>query len=113
MRRLNVMSAIPPKADIRMQQSDVRFVPEAEVAAIRSMELIVQPDAKDVIDEMRVCGDWPPSHTTDEYKRDSSSDSDTRRCGVERATVFNATPGSFWTNVKVGRLQAAALLILK
>jgi len=23
--------------------------------------------------------------------------------------VFNATPGSFWTNVKVGRLQAAAL----
>jgi hypothetical protein len=27
--------------------------------------------------------------------------------------VFNATPGSFWTNVKVGRLQAAALLILK
>jgi len=27
--------------------------------------------------------------------------------------VFHATPGSFWTNVKVGRLQAAALLILK
>ena len=22
--------------------------------------------------------------------------------------VFNATPGSFWTNVRVGRLQAAA-----
>jgi hypothetical protein len=39
---------------------DVRFVPEAEVAAIRSVELIVQPDAKDAIDEMRVCGDWPP-----------------------------------------------------
>jgi hypothetical protein len=107
------MSALPPKADIRPRDQDVCFGPEAEVAAIRSVELIVQPDARDVIDEMRVCGDWPASHTTDEYKRDSSSDSDTRSCGVERATVFNATPGSFWTNVKVGRLQAAALLILK
>lgn len=27
--------------------------------------------------------------------------------------VFNATPGSFWTNVKVGRLQSAGSLILK
>jgi hypothetical protein len=108
-----MMSALPPKADTAGRQLDVRFVPKAEVAAIRSVELTVQPDAKDAIDEMRVCGDWPPSHTTDEYKLDSSSDSDTRSCGVERAKVHVTTPGSFWTNVKVGRLQAAALLILK
>jgi len=77
----------PPKADIAEHGRHVRFVPEAEVAAIRSVELIVQPDAKDAIDEMRVCGDWPPSHTIDEYKRDSSSDGDTRSCGVERARI--------------------------
>jgi hypothetical protein len=31
---------------------DVRFVPKAEVAVIRSVELIVQPDAHDVVGEM-------------------------------------------------------------
>jgi hypothetical protein len=36
------LSAIPPKADIAGRRLDVRFVPKAEVAAIRPMELIVQ-----------------------------------------------------------------------
>ena len=44
------MSALPPKADIGTQPRDVRFVPKTEVAVIRSVELIVQPDAKDVVD---------------------------------------------------------------
>jgi hypothetical protein len=38
------MSALPPKADIAGRRLDVRFVPKAEVAVIRSVELIVQPD---------------------------------------------------------------------
>jgi hypothetical protein len=37
------MSALPPKADIARRHLDVRFVPKAEVAAIRPVELIVQP----------------------------------------------------------------------
>jgi hypothetical protein len=36
---------------------NVRFVPEAEVALIGSVELIVQPDAKDGVAEMGVRGD--------------------------------------------------------
>jgi hypothetical protein len=36
------MSALPPKADIGSTCQDVRFVPKAEVAGIRSVELIVQ-----------------------------------------------------------------------
>jgi hypothetical protein len=40
------MSALPPKADIANRDRDVRFVPKAEVAVIRSVELIVQPDAR-------------------------------------------------------------------
>jgi hypothetical protein len=40
------MSALPPKADISERYRHVRFVPKAEVAAIRSEELIVRPDAK-------------------------------------------------------------------
>jgi hypothetical protein len=43
-----------PKADIAGRQLDVRFVPKAEVAVIRSVELIVQPDAHDVVGEMSV-----------------------------------------------------------
>jgi hypothetical protein len=34
------MSALLPKADIRQRGLDVRFVPGAEVAAIRSVELM-------------------------------------------------------------------------
>jgi hypothetical protein len=48
------MSALPPKVDIRQRDCDVRFVPRAEVAVIRSVELIVQPDAEDVVAEMGV-----------------------------------------------------------
>jgi hypothetical protein len=44
---------LPPKADMVQQGRDVRFVPETEVAVFRSMELIVQPDAK-VAGEMGV-----------------------------------------------------------
>jgi hypothetical protein len=40
------MSALPPKADIGRHECDVRFVPLAEVAVIRSVELIVQLDAR-------------------------------------------------------------------
>jgi hypothetical protein len=40
-----MMSALRPKADIGERNWDVRFVPKAEVAVIRSVELIVQPDA--------------------------------------------------------------------
>jgi hypothetical protein len=53
------MSALPPKADIREHSCDVRYVPQAEVAAIRSAELIVQPAAKDAVGEMGVRGDLP------------------------------------------------------
>jgi hypothetical protein len=49
-----VMSALPPKADIAQHGGNVRFVPKAEVAVIRSVELIVQPDAHDVVGEMGV-----------------------------------------------------------
>jgi hypothetical protein len=45
---------IPPKADIAEHGRHVRFVPKAEVAVIRSVELIVQPDAHDVVGEMGV-----------------------------------------------------------
>src|SRR6201981_1861655 len=48
------MSALPPKADIRQRDCDVRFVPKAEGPVIRSVELIGQPDAKDVVAEMGV-----------------------------------------------------------
>jgi len=106
------MSALPPKADIAWCSLDVRFVPEAEVAAIRSVELIVQPDAKDAIDEMRVCGDWPPV-TLPMSTNGTAVVTVTPKAVASSVHVFNATPGSFWTSVKVGRLQAAALLILK
>jgi hypothetical protein len=49
-----LMSALPPKADIGRRALDVRFVPIAEVAVTRSVELIVQPDAHDVVHEMGV-----------------------------------------------------------
>jgi hypothetical protein len=39
---------------------DVRFVPKAEVAVIRSVELLVRPDAKDAVGEMGVRGDLAP-----------------------------------------------------
>jgi hypothetical protein len=51
------MSALPPKADITTLEEHVRFGPEAEVAVIRSVELIVQPGAHDVVGEMAVRGD--------------------------------------------------------
>ena len=74
------MSALPPKADIAGRQLDVRFVPKTDIAfgsrgarsqcgeaarafaqaAIRSVELIVQPGAKDAVGETRVRGDLPP-----------------------------------------------------
>jgi hypothetical protein len=50
------MSALPPKADIGTQPRNVRFVPKAEVAVVSSVELIVQPDAHDVVGEMGVGG---------------------------------------------------------
>jgi hypothetical protein len=40
------MSASPPKADIRQRDQDVCFGPEAEVAVIRSVELIVSVRTK-------------------------------------------------------------------
>jgi hypothetical protein len=55
-----VMSALPLIADIPEPGSDVRFVPKAEVTVIRSVELIVQPDAKDGVGEMAVRGDLAP-----------------------------------------------------
>jgi hypothetical protein len=58
--RSNLMSALLPKADIRLSHWDVRFVPKAEVTVIRSVELIVQPDAKDGVGEMAVRGDLAP-----------------------------------------------------
>ena len=42
-----LMSAILLKTDITERDRHVRFVPKAEVAVIRSVELIVQPDAHD------------------------------------------------------------------
>jgi hypothetical protein len=49
----SIMSALHPKADIRRRDWYVRFVPEAEVAVIRSVELIVQADAHGVVGEMQ------------------------------------------------------------
>ena len=40
-----------PESDIVCDDGNVRFVPKAEVAVIRSVELIVQPDAHDVVSE--------------------------------------------------------------
>ena len=49
------MSALPPKADIGTQSGNVRFVPKADILpAVLSVELIVQPDAHDVVGEMGV-----------------------------------------------------------
>jgi hypothetical protein len=43
------MSALPPKAGIADHDPNVRFVPIADIAVFRSVELIVQPDAHDVV----------------------------------------------------------------
>src|SRR6516225_3199858 len=46
------MSALPPKADMDQSGCDVRFVPKADIrlsARPRSVQLIVQPDAHDVV----------------------------------------------------------------
>jgi hypothetical protein len=45
------MSALPPEADIDECDWHVRFVPKADIhrAVIRSVELIVQPGAQDVV----------------------------------------------------------------
>jgi hypothetical protein len=64
-RSVEGMSALPPKADIGTQSWNVRFVPKADIdaweaagafakAVIRSVELIVQPDAHDVVGELAV-----------------------------------------------------------
>jgi len=53
------MSALPPKADIPRRNLNVRFGPEAEVAVIRSVELIVQPNAHDVVGDVRVRSNRP------------------------------------------------------
>jgi hypothetical protein len=37
-------------------------VPKAEIAATRSVELIVQPDAKDIVGKARVRNCLPPRH---------------------------------------------------
>jgi hypothetical protein len=53
------MSALLPKADMAERQSDVCFVPKADIrlSLPRSVELIVQPGAKDGVGEMGVRGD--------------------------------------------------------
>ena len=51
------MSALPPKADIDDCAFHVRFVPKADIhpsGEPRSVELIVQPGAKDAVGEMGV-----------------------------------------------------------
>ena len=45
---------LPPKADIASHGGNVCFVPEAEVTVIRSVELTVQPDARDVGFQVKV-----------------------------------------------------------
>jgi hypothetical protein len=45
------------QATVNGENPDVRFVRKAEVAVIRSVELIIHPDAHDVVGEMRVRGD--------------------------------------------------------
>jgi hypothetical protein len=61
LKRFYPMSALPPRADIAGRQLDVRFVPKADItkpagpfaeAVIRSVELIVQPDAQDVVGDL-------------------------------------------------------------
>jgi hypothetical protein len=51
-----VMSGLLPKADVNEHRPHVPFVSEAEVAVIRSVELIVQPGAHDVVGELNVRG---------------------------------------------------------
>jgi hypothetical protein len=60
------MSALPPKADMCSAIVHVRFVPIADIAKladsfaeaeIRSIELIVQPGAKDAVGEVAAPGD--------------------------------------------------------
>jgi hypothetical protein len=95
-RRL-LMSALPPKADIAQRDRHVRFVPEADMspaaracaeAVIRSVELIVQPDAKDAVGEMRVRGDLPYGQP-DSFRigPNNKTGSAARTCGVQRAKV--------------------------
>ena len=72
------MSALPLKADIRPRDHDVCFGPEAEVAVIRSVELIVQPGAKDVVGEMGVGGDSAGRARKNNLRRAGSK----RRCGI-------------------------------
>jgi hypothetical protein len=43
------MSALPSKADVAKTTPHVRFVPKADIAVIRSVELIVQPDTHELI----------------------------------------------------------------
>src|SRR6516162_7846272 len=55
-RPLEGTSASPPKVDIGTQSGIVRFVPKADILpAVLSVELIVQPDAHDVVGEIGVC----------------------------------------------------------
>ena len=81
------MSALPAKADIERRSHDVRYVPKADIASlatfspkpvIRSVELIVQPDAHDVVGEVRVGGDGPTKRGECEGKTTSRGGSEGR-----------------------------------
>jgi hypothetical protein len=75
-----LMSALPPKADIGTRSPNVRSVPKADIrAVIRSVELIVQPGAKDGVGEMSVGEGLSPG------RRGKGRDCDI--CVVERAEV--------------------------
>ena len=93
------MSALHPKADIVYGGWNVRFVPKPDsCSAAKGPYSITSSDF-----EYRLNLRSKTIHSGDNSKGDPGGDE----------AVFNAIPGSFWTNVKVGRLQAAALLILK
>src|SRR5215469_5828609 len=80
------MSALPPKPDFRRRECEVRFVPKAEVVAIRSVELIVQPGTKDAVGEMGVRGNWPCGRSRG-FPATTKTGKATRTCGIERAKV--------------------------
>jgi hypothetical protein len=66
----------------------VRFVPKADMrqsAQPRSVELIVHPDAKDVVGEMRMREGSPPGHRANRDRRRVLADDVV--CIVERAEV--------------------------
>src|SRR5262245_48349259 len=55
LKHLHPTSALPPKADIRCRDRHVRFVPKADMdlpLSSRSVEMMVQHDAHDVVGEL-------------------------------------------------------------